>query len=120
MVMALTGRFVYGAPFAAWVVLLAAPLFGATPGQRLAGLVLLRADGRPPGPTRRAARFALATLPLWLIVLGLAAARWELVAAGAGAALFTMAWRLGSLRRRNGDAWYDAACGTRIVRQGGR
>jgi uncharacterized RDD family membrane protein YckC len=118
MVMALAGRLVYGIPFAVLVVLLAGPLFGATPGQRLAGLTVVGSDGRAAGPGPRALRFALATLPLWLAVLGLAVARWELIVAAVAAATFAAGWYVVAKVRGVDRAWHDVVSATHLARDG--
>ncbi|MGQ0722880.1 MAG: RDD family protein [Candidatus Eiseniibacteriota bacterium] len=118
MVMALAGRLVYGFPFAVLVVLLAGPLFGSTPGQRLAGLRVVGNDGRPAGRGPRAFRFALATLPLSLAVLGLAVARWELIVAAVAAATFAFGWYVVAKVRGVDRAWHDVPTATYLARDG--
>jgi uncharacterized RDD family membrane protein YckC len=118
MVMALTGRLVYGIPFAVLVVLLAGPLFGATPGQRLAGLRVVESDGRAAGRRRRAMRFALGSLPLSLGVLGLVVARWEVIVVAVVVAGFAGGWYVVARVRGADRTWHDVLTATHLARDG--
>ena len=62
---------------APWFIAFEASPWQATPGKRLAGLVVTDADGARPGPGRVAARF-FAGIPSWLLLhLGHAMAGWR-------------------------------------------
>ena len=114
LLLALLGPFVYGLPFAAALLLLAEPLFGAGPGHRLLRLEPRAADGARPPAGARWSRFLLKSSGPWLLTLGLVSGFWPL---GALAVAAQLAFALGGLaawgpaRRALHDRW----TGTTVV-----
>jgi len=117
LVLALLGPLVYGVPFAAWIVRLAEPLFGASPGQRLLGLEVRSARGGPAAAGARVRRFLFATAPWGLATLALAAGRWEVMAAAGVAALAVAVGWVGVIVSGGGRGLPDRAAGTRLARR---
>jgi uncharacterized RDD family membrane protein YckC len=81
--LAFYGRIVYGAPFAAILVLLAEPLFGTSAGKSLLGLRFAAAGGGTPSPSARWIRFLAKGSGPIVFTIALLVASWPLALLGA-------------------------------------
>ena len=81
--LAIYGRIVYGAPFAAILVLLAEPLFGTSAGKTLLGLRIAAAGGGVPSSSARWIRFLAKGCGPLVFIIALLAASWPLALLGA-------------------------------------
>jgi uncharacterized RDD family membrane protein YckC len=114
-VLGAVGEVVYGLPFAALLVGGLDPLTGRTPGKRLVGLRVRRADGAPAELPRRASRWAIQAVGFWGWTLALIAGRWEIAALATAAVAIVIAGMLAALGPHS-RALHDRASGTVVVR----
>jgi hypothetical protein len=113
-VLAMLGRYVYGAPFAAALVFLAEPLFGTSAGKTALGLTVVTwRDPTPaePGVIRYLAKASGPLILTMALLLGL----WPVALLGSLLALATCVGSLPLLFGRR--ALHDFLAGTTVIRK---
>lgn len=115
-VLAITGPLVYGAPFAATLVLLTEPLFGTSAGKTLLGLRVAGAGGFAPSRSARWTRFLAKGCGPLVFTLSLLVATWPLAVFGALLGVATLAGFVPIFFGRR--ALHDVVARTDVARTG--
>jgi hypothetical protein len=105
---------VYGVPAAATLLLLAEPVFGASPGKLACGLAVRGRGGASAVRSRRWRRFLVKTSPAWSATAALVLGSWALALVAAGTAVLLGGAILVALARGR-PLPHDAAAGTEVA-----